>query len=62
MSFLTAVGVGVLAGLWMVTSSALGLLSFAGFLSWASFYAAGGKLKGLKDTLILNFVGVVWAS
>ena len=44
----------------MVTSSALGLLTFAGFLSWASFYAAGGKLKGLKDTLILNFAGVVW--
>lgn len=62
MNFLTAVGisVGVLAGLWMVASSALGLLTFAGFLSWASFYAAGGKTKGLKDTLILNFVGVVW--
>ena len=62
MSFLTAVGisVGVLAGLWMVASSALGLLTFAGFLSWASFYAAGGKIKGLKDTLILNFTGVVW--
>src|SRR5687768_3076765 len=62
MSFLTAVGisVGVLAGLWMVASSAFGLLTFAGFLSWASFYAAGGKIKGLKDTLILNFAGVVW--
>jgi len=62
MNFLTAVGisVGILAGLWMVASSALGLLTFAGFLSWASFYAAGGKLKGLKDTLILNFAGVVW--
>jgi hypothetical protein len=62
MNFLTAVGisVGVLAGLWMVASSAFGLLTFAGFLSWASFYAAGGKVKGLKDTLILNFAGVVW--
>ena len=62
MSFLTAVGisVGVLAGLWMVASTAFGLLTFAGFLSWASFYAAGGQVKGLKDTLILNFSGVVW--
>lgn len=62
MSFLTSVGisVGVLAGLWIVISGALGLLTFAGFLAWASFYAAGGKLKGLKSTLILNVVGAVW--
>jgi hypothetical protein len=62
MSFLVAVGisVGILAGLWTAVSSALGLITFAGFLSWASFYASGGKLKGLKTSLILNFSGVVW--
>jgi len=66
MTFLVAVGisVGVLAGLWAGVSTqyaALGLITFVGFLSWASFYAAGGKVKGLKDSLILNFSGVLWA-
>ncbi len=62
MSFLIAVGisVGLLAGLWTWTSVTYGLVTFVGFLSWASFYAAGGKVKGLKDSLILNFSGVVW--
>lgn len=66
MSFLVAVGisVGVLAGLWAGVSTqfaSYGLITFVGFLSWASFYAAGGKVKGLKDSLILNFSGVLWA-
>ena len=59
MSFLIAVGisVGLLAGLWTGLSVTYGLVTFVGFLSWASFYAAGGKVKGLKDSLILNFSG-----
>jgi hypothetical protein len=62
MSFLIAVGisVGILAGLWTGVSVTYGLVTFVGFLSWASFYAAGGKVKGLKDSLILNFSGVIW--
>jgi len=62
MDFLTAVGisVGLLAGLWAAGSASVGILTWAGFLSWATFYAAGGKLEGLKKTLIMNFVGVVW--
>ncbi|HAO61193.1 MAG TPA: DUF1097 domain-containing protein [Erysipelotrichaceae bacterium] len=62
MTFLIAVGisVGILAGLWAGVSVTYGLITFVGFLSWASFYAAGGKTKGLKDSLILNFSGVVW--
>lgn len=62
MSFLVAVGitVGILAGLWTAVSVSFGLITFAGFLSWASFYAAGGKVNGLKTSLILNFSGVVW--
>jgi len=62
MSFLIAVGisVGILAGIWTGISVTYGLVTFVGFLSWASFYAAGGKTKGLKDSLILNFSGVVW--
>ena len=66
MSFLVAVGisVGILAGLWTGVSTqyaAFGLVTYVGFLSWASFYAGGGKVKGLKDSLILNFSGVLWA-
>lgn len=63
MDFLIAVGisVGILAGLWTAGSVSFGLITFAGFLSWASFYAAGGKKEGLKSTLITNFSGVVWA-
>lgn len=62
MTFLMAVGisVGILAGLWTAVSVSLGLVTFAGFLSWASFYASGGKVNGLKTSLILNFSGVVW--
>ncbi|PKM55415.1 MAG: DUF1097 domain-containing protein [Firmicutes bacterium HGW-Firmicutes-5] len=62
MTFLMAVGisVGILAGLWTAASVSFGLVTFAGFLSWASFYAAGGKLNGLKTSLILNFSGVIW--
>lgn len=66
MSFLVAVGisVGILAGLWTGVSTqfaSFGLITYVGFLSWASFYAGGGKVKGLKDSLILNFSGVIWA-
>lgn len=62
MDFLIAVGisVGILAGLWTAGSVSFGLITFAGFLSWASFYAAGGKMEGLKNTLITNFSGVFW--
>ncbi|MFB4167272.1 DUF1097 domain-containing protein [Virgibacillus sp. JSM 102003] len=62
MGFIPAVGisVGILAGLWTVVSSSLGLITFAGFLSWASFYAGGTKIEGLKTSLILNFTGVIW--
>lgn len=62
MDFLIAVGisVGILAGIWTAGSVSLGLITFAGFLSWASYYAAGGKKEGLKSTLVTNFSGVVW--
>lgn len=66
MSFIVAVGisVGILAGIWTGLSTefaSFGLITYVGFLSWASFYAGGGKVKGLKDSLILNFSGVIWA-
>lgn len=62
MGFLTAVGItiGILAGLWTYASLTLGLVTWAAFLSWASFYAAGGKLDGLKKAAASNLAGVVW--
>ena len=62
MGFITAVGItiGILAGLWTYASLSLGLLTWAAFLSWASFYAAGGKPEGLKKALLANLSGVVW--
>ncbi|AVF73917.1 DUF1097 domain-containing protein [Vibrio alginolyticus] len=62
MNILVAIGisVGILAGVWAGSSAYLQFITFAGFLSWASFYAAGGELKGLKDSLITNSSGVLW--
>jgi hypothetical protein len=69
--FLLAVSlsVGVLAGLWqvlvqvyptIVTSFALAGVGVAGFLGWASFYAAGGKKDGFVKGLAANLSGVLW--
>lgn len=62
MDFIIAIGIsiGMLAGIWTSASAALGLCTFAGFLSWATFFACGGKLKGLQTTLLSNFSGVFW--
>lgn len=62
MGFLTAVGItiGILAGLWTWASLSFGLLTWAAFLSWGSFFAVGGKVDGLKKGLLANVSGVVW--
>ena len=64
MDFTTAVGitVGLLAGAWVYASNALSLIGYAGFLGWASFFAAGGKEKGLKSAIITNLSGVFWGA
>ncbi len=53
--------VGILAGLWTVGAASAGLIIFAGFMAWSTFFASGGKLSGLKTTLITNLSGVMWA-
>ncbi|KZL90658.1 DUF1097 domain-containing protein [Clostridium magnum] len=62
MDFIIAIGIsiGVLAGVWTFASAVLALCTFAGFLSWATFFACGGKLNGLKTTLTSNLSGVFW--
>lgn len=62
MDFLVVISlvVGILAAAWAVAAIPLGFLTFAGFMSWSTFFAAGGKLTGLKTALISNLVGVFW--
>lgn len=62
MNFLVAVGIsiGVLAGIWAQFCGNVGLVAWIGFVSWACFYAAGGKKEGLGKTLAANLSGVFW--
>lgn len=66
-----SISVGILAGIWIlleVVYGGLGIeepLNFkgvgtAGFLGWATFYAAGGKKAGFKRGLATNLTGVGW--
>lgn len=63
MSFFVAAGisVGVLAGIYAQWCGLLGMLTWVGFVSWACFYAAGGKFEGFKKTVLANLSGVFWA-
>lgn len=64
-----SISVGLLAGLWQVLvelyptdgSFPLAGVGVAGFLGWATFYAAGGKKTGLIKGTAANFTGVLWA-
>ena len=62
MTYLISVGVtvGILAGLWCFAADSFGLISFAGFLGWATYFAAGGGVKGVKLGLCSNLSGVIW--
>lgn len=62
MTYLISVGVtvGILAGLWCFAADSFGLISFAGFLGWATYFAAGGSVKGVKLGLCSNLSGVIW--
>lgn len=62
MNYLTAVGitVGILAGIWCYAADAFRLVSFVGFLGWATYFAAGGGKAGVKLGLCSNISGVFW--
>ncbi len=62
MTYLISVGVtvGILAGAWCLAADNIGLISFAGFLGWATYFAAGGGVKGVKLGLCSNMSGVFW--
>lgn len=62
MTYLFAVGVtvGILAGAWVYAGGTFGFVGFAGFLGWATYFAAGGGKKGIISTLCSNLSGVFW--
>ena len=64
MNLLVALGlsIGILAGIWAQVSilPAIALPTFVGVISWACFYAVGGKKEGLLKTVTCNLSGVLW--
>lgn len=62
MSYILAIGVtvGVLAGAWAFVSGIAEISAFAGFLGWASYFAAGGGKNGAMKALCSNVSGVFW--
>lgn len=57
-----AVGItiGILAGAWTEFSSAVGLITWIAFVSWACFFAAGAKLVGFTKTVPSTLSGAVY--
>ncbi|MBQ3336672.1 MAG: DUF1097 domain-containing protein [Selenomonadaceae bacterium] len=62
MTYLISVGatVGILAGAWCLAADSFELIIFAGFLGWATYFAAGAGVKGVKLGLCSNLSGVIW--
>lgn len=54
------VSVGILSGIWASGSMSLGLITYAGFFAWSSYFSAGGGKKGMMNSLPTNLSGVVW--
>ena len=55
------VAVGVLAGIWTQVSLELTLITWVAFVSWATFFAAGGGKDGFVKGLAANLSGLAWA-
>lgn len=64
MSLLVALGIsiGILAGAWVYVGllPAIALPVWVGVISWACFYAVGGKKEGLLKALCSNLSGLLW--
>lgn len=52
----------IIAAIWTMVSFAVGLSTIAGFLAWSSFFAAGGRIKGLRIAILNNLSGVIWGT
>ncbi len=62
MRTLVSLGVscGILVGLLVQFSGALGILAWVAFAAWACYYAAGGKKEALLKIIPANLSGVAW--
>ncbi|MFZ5624093.1 MAG: DUF1097 domain-containing protein [Gemmatimonadota bacterium] len=56
-----AVSIGLLGGVATVIYLKAGLAIWAGFIAWACFFHSGGDNNALKQTIIGNIFGAVWA-
>ncbi len=56
-----ALTVGIFAGLWAYGSTLINIPAWTAFLGWAVFYAAGGRLDGLRKGVPSCLIGVFWA-
>jgi hypothetical protein len=54
------ISVGILAGLWTQVSIELGLITWAAFVAWACYFAAGGGRTGFTRGLAANLSGALW--
>lgn len=52
--------VGLLAGAWTYLSVEVGWITWAAFVAWACFFAAGGGRTGLTHGLAANLAGIFW--
>ncbi len=57
-----AIGIvaGIMAGVLLKVGPSVHVLAWIAFISWACFYAAGGKGKGLLMGAVSNVSGVIW--
>jgi len=59
-----AVSIGLLGGvatyLYLSDFLGLGLLIWAAFIAWASFYHCGGKVQGFISSILANVWGIIW--
>ena len=67
MDLLVALGIsiGILIAAWAyvaVGMPELGLIVWAGIIAWATFYAAGGGMDGLKKAIASNLAGNFWSA
>lgn len=51
---------GIIASIWVTSSTNFNMATFAGFLAWSTFFASGAGLKGLYKTIFSNFTGLLW--
>ncbi|GAA0603740.1 DUF1097 domain-containing protein [Kribbella sandramycini] len=54
------ISVGLLAGIWTQVSMELALVTWAAFVAWACYFAAGGGRTGFTRGLAANISGALW--